>query len=186
LHANPTTAPLSFPEERGGTFDLPASLWRRGIGLRAAHSQDIAWLRLLYRQLRGVEFAPMGWPEPALHAFLDQQFALQHIHYTRHYQGVDFLIIERDGQPVGRFYLQTNPPDHLLVDISLGDGARGQGIGTALIGWAQQQAQAARCGMRLHVEHGNQDALRLYRRLGFGVVEAMPTHALMRWRPEFG
>lgn len=183
LHLASTTAPLSFPAERGGAFALPAPLQRRGIGVRAARSQDIAWLRALYRELRGVEFAPMGWPEQALHAFLDQQFAMQHLHYVRHYPDVDFLIVERDGEPIGRLYLQTQAPEHLLVDISLSATSHGQGIGTGLIEWAQQRALATQCGMRLHVEHGNQDALRLYLRLGFRVIEQMPTHALMRWWP---
>ncbi|MGH8079227.1 MAG: GNAT family N-acetyltransferase [Lysobacter sp.] len=173
--------PLAFPDARGDDFELPASLSGCGIGLRAAQAQDIDWLRALYRRQRADEFAPMGWPEQALQAFLDQQFDMQHLHYVRYYERADFLMIERDGVAVGRMYLQRTAPEHLLVDISLDAGVRGQGIGAALIAWAQDEARARGRCMRLHVEHGNHGARRLYERLGFVLVESMPTHALMRW-----
>jgi ribosomal protein S18 acetylase RimI-like enzyme len=184
MHALQSASPLAFPDAHGGALELPASLSGRGIAVRAARTHDIDWLRGMYRRLRAQEFAPMGWPAQALHAFLDQQFTMQHVHYIRHYQRADFLMVERDGQRLGRIYLQRTAPEHLLVDISLEESARGSGIGGALIVWAQDEARALGRGMRLHVEHGNHGARRLYERLGFVVVDAMPTHALMRWESD--
>lgn len=181
-----SAAPLPFPQERGGTWTLPASLSGRGIGLRAARGEDIDWLLSLYRELRAPEFAELGWPQPALHAFLDQQFMLQHVHYLRHYGEAEFLIVEQAGRPVGRFYLLREAREHLLVDISLAPASCGQGLGSALIAMAQQQAGALGRGMRLHVESANTAAQRLYERLGFRVVEALPTHIMMRWAPAQG
>lgn len=175
---------LAFPPPRPGHLDLPAPLEGRGIALRPATDGDIDWLRALYRQLRAHEFAPMGWPPQALAAFLDQQFAMQHLHYVRYYERADFLVVEREGAPVGRLYLQRNAPEHLLVDISLDARVRGDGIGSALIQWAQHEAHARGRGLRLHVEHGNHGARRLYERLGFALVENLPTHALMRWEAD--
>lgn len=175
---------LAFPPPRDGHLDLPAPLEGRGIGLRAATDADIGWLRTLFRQLRAHEFAPMGWPPQALAAFLDQQFAMQHLHYTRHYERGEFLVVERDGAPVGRLYLQRSAPEHLLIDITLDPHARGTGIGSALIRWAQDEAHARGRGMRLHVEHGNHGARRLYERLGFAVADTLPTHSLMRWEAD--
>ncbi|MBT2747290.1 MULTISPECIES: GNAT family N-acetyltransferase [unclassified Lysobacter] len=176
--------PLAFPDARGDDFELPASLSGRGIGLRSARAHDIDWLRALYRAQRADEFAPMGWPPQALQAFLDQQFTMQHLHYVRYYERADFMVVERESTAVGRIYLQRTAPEHLLVDISLDESARGSGIGAALIVWAQDEARALGRGMRLHVEHGNHGARRLYERLGFVVVDAMPTHALMRWESD--
>lgn len=172
------------PEGRGDGFDLPASLIERGIGLRPAVDADIGWLRALYRQLRAHEFAPMGWPPQALAAFLDQQFAMQHLHYVRYYERADFLVVEREGAPIGRIYLQRAAPEHLLVDISLDARAHGSGIGGGLVRWAQHEAHARGRGMRLHVEHGNHGARRLYERLGFVLTENLPTHAAMRWESD--
>ncbi|SDY91167.1 Ribosomal protein S18 acetylase RimI [Lysobacter sp. yr284] len=172
------------PEGRGDGLDLPASLAQRGIGLRAARADDIGWLRTLYRELRAHEFAPMGWPPQALAAFLDQQFAMQHLHYVRYYERADFLVVEHEGAPVGRIYLQRAAPEHLLVDISLDARARGSGIGAGLVRWAQDEAHARGRGMRLHVEHGNHGARRLYERLGFVLTENLPTHAAMRWESD--
>ncbi|MEH6420583.1 GNAT family N-acetyltransferase [Pseudomonas sp. CGJS7] len=180
----PSTPSLAFANAPGGRFELPASLSGRGIGLRAALTEDIDWLRGLYRRQRTPEFAPMGWPEQALLAFLDQQFEMQHLHYMRYYERADFLVIERERAAVGRLYLQRTAPEHLLVDIMLDESVRGAGIGSALIVWAQDEARARGRGMRLHVEHGNHAARRLYERLGFVAVEALPTHALMRWESD--
>lgn len=182
LHS--ASPPLTFPPSRGGDFRLPAPLEGRGIVLRPAVDADLGWLRALYRQLRAHEFAPMGWPPQALCAFLDQQFVMQHLHYVRYYERADFLVVEFDGAPAGRLYLQRAAPEHLLVDISLDARVRGGGIGSALIRWAQDEAHARGRGMRLHVEHGNHGARRLYERLGFAVTETLPTHALMRWEAD--
>lgn len=182
--AIPQPPTLAFPPPRAGHLDLPAPLEGRGIGLRPAVDADVGWLRALYRQLRAHEFAPMGWPPQALAAFLDQQFAMQHLHYVRHYERADFLVVERDGVPAGRIYLQRNAPEHLLIDITLDAAMRGGGLGGALIRWAQDEAHARGRGMRLHVEHGNHGARRLYERLGFAAAETLPTHTLMRWEAD--
>jgi len=174
---------LSFPPHRGGPcLCVPAPLAARGVSLRAARDQDLAWLRRHYQQRRAAEFAPLGWPAAALSAFLDQQFAMQHLHYVRYYADAEFLIVEREAEPVGRLYLLRRAPEHLLVDIGLDPVERGQGLGAALIATAQADAAAAGRGLRLHVEHGNDAARRLYQRLGFQHEENLPTHAAMRWR----
>lgn len=175
---------LSFPPpHRGGPcLRLAASVSEQGVSLRAARDDDMAWLRRHYHQRRAAEFAPLGWPAAALDAFLDQQFALQHQHYTRYYADAQFLIVERDAAPIGRLYLLRRAPEHLLVDIGLDANQRGQGLGAALIAAAQDDAAASGRGLRLHVEHGNDAARRLYQRLGFEHEENLPTHAAMRWR----
>ncbi|WP_363796771.1 GNAT family N-acetyltransferase [Lysobacter firmicutimachus] len=178
------TPTLSFPPpHRGGPcLRWPESLSAQGVSLRAARDDDIEWLRLHYRERRAAEFAPLGWPAAALTAFLDQQFAMQHLHYTRYYADAQFLIVERGDAPIGRLYLLRRAPEHLLVDIGLAPGQRGQGLGAALIGGAQADAAECGRGLRLHVEHGNASARRLYERLGFEHEEDLPTHAAMRWR----
>ena len=189
-----------FPPERPDRLQTPASLTGRGFSLRALTDHDLPWLRDLYATTRADEMAPLPWPAAAKRAFLDQQFTLQHNHYLAMFGGSDFLAIQHDGAPLGRFYLQRSPdgridgtaealseaqPDeHLVVDIALFPQARGSGIGGALIAEAQARAAAAGCGMRLHVMATNPAAQRLYERLGFALVPegGTPTHRLMRWR----
>lgn len=177
----PRLAP--FPAERPDRMQTPASLAGRGFSLRAVNDRDLPWLRDLYASTRAEEMAPVPWPEIAKRSFLDQQFALQHQHYLAHFGDTDFLAIERDGRPVGRYYLQRVAPEHLIVDISLFPDQRGQGLGAALIGQSQTEAAALGRGMRLHVNLANPGARRLYERLGF-VAGAMEGHHLpMRWTP---
>ena len=163
-------------------MQTPALLIERGFSLRAARDDDLRWLRDLYASTRAEEMAPVPWPEIAKRSFLDQQFELQHHHYLTHYVDADFLAIEHaERGPIGRYYLQRNPPEHLLVDISLFPGMRGQGIGRALIEASQRHAQALGCGMHLHVQQTNPAARRLYERLGFASDGSEGSHRHMRW-----
>lgn len=174
-------AAAGFPK-RGANFAVPAALRARGIGLRAARDADLPWLRDLYASTRSAELAAVPWPEAAKRAFLDQQFALQHAHYLRHFADADFLIVETAQAPVGRLYLQRGAARHVLVDISLLPAWRGQGVGTALIAHAQALAAAAGCALSLHVLYANPAAQRLYARLGFVAGNASETHLEMLWR----
>ncbi|MBD7923826.1 GNAT family N-acetyltransferase [Xanthomonas bonasiae] len=170
-----------FPD-RCANVAAPAALRARGISLRAAVETDLPWLRDLYASTRSAELAAVPWPETAKRAFLDQQFALQHAHYLRHFADADFLIVETAQAPLGRLYLQRGAAQHVLVDISLLPAWRGQGMGTALIAQAQALAAAAGCALSLHVLHANPDAQRLYARLGFVAGDASDTHLEMHWR----
>lgn len=165
-------------------MQTPALLTERGFSLRALHNRDLPWLRDLYASTRAEEMAPVPWPEIAKRSFLDQQFGLQHQHYTTHFADADYLAIEQAGHgPVGRYYLQRVAPEHLLVDISLFPALRGSGVGSALIRQSQLDAAALGRGMRLHVQQTNPGAQRLYERLGFIVEGAEGSHRLMCWSP---
>ncbi len=177
----PRLAP--FPEERPDRMQTPASLAGRGFSLRGLCDDDLPWLRDLYASTRAAEMATVSWPEIAKRSFLDQQFALQHRHYLAHFGDSDFLAIEQDGRPAGRYYLQRVAPDHLIVDISLFPHLRGQGVGAALIGQSQTEAAALGRGMRLHVSTSNPGARRLYERLGFVGGNAENGYRPMRWAP---
>ncbi|RNF86563.1 GNAT family N-acetyltransferase [Montanilutibacter psychrotolerans] len=184
---------LAFPAHRDDGIATPASLTGRGIALRHAQSSDLPYLRELYASTREQELAQVAWPPQARQAFLDSQFALQHLHYVNHFPQAAFLVIEQHGDPVGRYYLQRGdasrahhdevPGDDLLIDISLGPAVRGQGLATALIGDSQRQAARHGRGMQLHVQCDNTGAARLYQRLGFSVVADEGAYQRLRWDP---
>ena len=174
-----------FPAERLDRMKTPAHLAERGFSLRTLHDGDMPWLCELYASTRAEELALVPWPETTKHAFLAQQFALQHQHFVTHFPDADFLMIEHASQgPVGRYYLWRTPREHLLVDISLIPNARNHDLGSQLIKQSQKEAQSSDCPMTLHVSHANVRARRLYERLGFVEVPSeAPTHAKMRWLP---
>jgi GNAT superfamily N-acetyltransferase len=171
-----------FPgERRPALAGIAASA---GWHWRALRHGDLPWLATLYASTREEELRPVPWPESSKQQFLMQQFIAQHRHYLDTYRNAHYLAILWDGQPVGRFYIDEDGTDDLIVDISLMPSWRGRGIGAAVIG-CQLQASAARGrGVALHVMQHNHGARRLYERLGFAATEADAgePYLPMRWQ----
>ena len=103
------------------------------IGLRAVSDGDEEFLRIVYAESRREELDQVVWPEGAREAFLRSQFDAQAAHYTRHYPGAEFLIVEHHGQPAGRLYVRRSPPEIRIMDIAIVPRFRSRGIGTALL-----------------------------------------------------
>ncbi|MEG3191232.1 GNAT family N-acetyltransferase [Lysobacter sp. D1-1-M9] len=183
------TRPPGFPELREGDGDAAALAHGipGGILLRAAIASDLPYLRQLYADMREAEMAQVPWPPAAKRAFLDQQFALQHAHYVRHFPGASFMVLQCRAAQVGRYYLLRDS-DFLIIDISLDPQIQGQGVGRALIKRTQALAASLGRGVRLSVRLDNVEARRLYERLGFrrGAVDEHATHLSMRWEPLAG
>ena len=163
----------------------PPPRWAaQGLTLRPVCPDDRDFLRVLFGDVRADEVALAGWPEPRSETFLDSQFALQSAHFDLYFAPADAQIVEAAGQPIGRLYLHDSPEGRLVVDISLLQAWRGRGLGTALL--RQVQIQTRRSGLActwLHVEARNIGAMRLYKRLGFQIVDRGATHWRMEWKP---
>lgn len=166
----------------------PAALPGRGIALRHATSADLPFLRELYAGFRFAELLPLPWSEAEKQAFLDDQFRLQHLHFTTHFPKADFWIVEESrpaavARAVGRLYLDRSGADWRIIDIGLAGAMRGGGLGTALIEWTQQACiDAGGTAIDLHVMTTNARARALYERLGFVVRgEVSGYHQPMRW-----
>lgn len=170
-----------FPPAAGPAPALPDRWLARGYSLRPAEPRDLPGLLRLYADTRAEEMAAVPWPGLVKESFLADQFRLQHQHYVVHYAGTQFLVIERTGQLVGRFYLWRGAPADLVVDISLLSAHRGQGLGRALLEGAQASAAAEGRPLRLHVHKANVAARRLYERLGFRIDEDDGSHHGMGW-----
>jgi ribosomal protein S18 acetylase RimI-like enzyme len=161
----------------------PALLRERGLVLRWLRGGDLPWLRELYATTRADEMAPVPWPAAQKRHFLDQQFALQHDHFVRHFGEADFLAIEQpEGRPIGRYYVGRGETFH-VVDIALTPACYRQGIGTALITHTLAEAADGGRNVLLHVNKFNDRAMKLYSRLGFAVSEDTGSHWQMRWSP---
>lgn len=152
------------------------------LSLRPALPDDLPFLAAVYASTRIEELAPTGWPDEAKTAFLQQQFSAQHDHYHTHYPGADFLIIERDGQPIGRLYVARWPRELRLMDIALLPQYRNRGLGTQILRGLLAEAQASGKRVSLHVEAYN-PAMRLYERHGFQKITDTGVYWLMEWEP---
>jgi GNAT superfamily N-acetyltransferase len=155
---------------------------RFDIAYRPFTEADLPLIERLYVSTREAEVAQTGWPEDAQRAFLSQQFRAQHSHYQTHYYDMEWLIVERAGQPIGRLYLFEASDEFEIVDITIGPEARGEGIGGAIIEDVFDLARPTGKRVSIHVEKNN-PARRLYLRMGFVMIEDRGVYDLMAWEP---
>ncbi|WP_442880904.1 GNAT family N-acetyltransferase [Brevundimonas sp.] len=153
------------------------------LQLRPAHDGDLDFLRRLYHSFRAGEMAPVPWSQAEKDAFLDDQFRLQHRHFTTVFPEADFLVVEQGNAPIGRLYLQRDEEGVLVVDIGLLPDFRRQGIGRVLMEWVLREAADAQAAkVWLHVLEQNLPARRLYEQLGFVVVGGQDVRMRMERR----
>lgn len=138
------------------------------VTLRALHPNDMAFIERLFASSRAEEMSHTGWPAEQIAAFLRQQFNAQHTYYQAHYSDGELLIIELDGQSIGRLYMFWGPTTLNLIDITLLPEFQGRGIGSSLIEAQLRRADELGLKVELFVEYFN-PAQRLYGRLGFHV-----------------
>lgn len=153
------------------------------IAFRSAERADLSFLRALYAQSREPELAQVTWPIQAKQAFCDSQFDLQHRHYILHAPPTAaFLVMVMEAQPIGRLYLHWSTDELRIVDILVERAHRGRGLGSMVIrGLQAAVSHAGLITLSLHVAEQNHQALRLYRRLGFGEGERRGAHLRMDW-----
>ena len=151
-----------------------------GLSFRTMGDADLPFLRRLYASTRALELSIVPWTDAQKAAFLDQQFRAQHTHYQTHYATAHWLVILRAGESIGRLYLDRWTHEYRLIDIAFLPEHCGQGLGAALLSDVIAEATADGKCVTIHVEKHN-PAMRLYRRLGFVVVEDKGIYDLMRW-----
>jgi ribosomal protein S18 acetylase RimI-like enzyme len=154
-----------------------------GVSYRVSTDGDVPLLAAIYASTRLEEVATTGWPAEMQQQFLAQQADAQHRHYRRHYPDAEWLLIERGGEPIGRLYLEEWSSEFRLIDIALLPGARGGGVGSAILDDLMAMCRAAGKSLSIHVERNN-PALSLYLRLGFTKIDEHGVYDLMEWRPE--
>lgn len=153
-----------------------------GLSLRDETADDTAFVAALYASSREQEMSVLDWPEEAKLAFLFEQYTLQRDHYRTHYSAAEFLVLERNGEPVGRIYIKRGSTEIRLMEISLLASLRGQGIGSVLLDHLMAEARERNQCITLHVEPDN-PAQRLYSRLGFELREQRGIYDFLEWRP---
>ncbi|UZK66218.1 GNAT family N-acetyltransferase [Sphingomonas sp. M1-B02] len=180
-----------FPPAAATPPALSDSLRARGIALRPAATGDLPFLRDLFADFRAIELALTPWSEAQKRAFTDDQFRLQHLHFTRHHARANFWVTVQalplgPSRAIGRLYLDRSTRDWQIIDIGFAAESRGQGLGHLMLKWIQQSAAAAEAGsVRLQVASNNPRAHALYARLGFrDDGDGGETHQPMAWRPQ--
>jgi len=150
------------------------------LRLRPIKASDEEFLFRLYMSTRETEMTLVAWSEEQKLSFLRMQFKAQHDYYQQQFPEAAFGVVERDGQAVGRLYVDRRPNEIRIIDIALLPEYRQSGTGQALLQGLLDEAALAGKPVRIHVFQGN-PALRLYHRLGFVHVGDTGLYQLMEW-----
>lgn len=154
----------------------------KNLVLRAVHSGDMPFLEKLYASTRQEEMSLAGLPKAQADAFLAMQFNAQHQHYQKHYQQAQWSIVECDGVPAGRLYINRATRDIRIIDIALLPEYKNRGIGRQLVEPLLAEARRKAVTVSLHVDKNN-PVRQWYCRLGFIMAEDKGVYDFMRYSP---
>ncbi|WP_417544433.1 GNAT family N-acetyltransferase [Marinobacter sp.] len=142
--------------------------------LRKARPDDIEWLYELNRK---------SFVEVVVRQFgkWDEAFQRQ-IFFLKWEKPRPAQIIEQGSDRVGVVILEQLKDCNWLHEIQICPNYQGQGLGTTLLRDLLADARSRGVPLRLQVLHANQDAKRLYARMGFLEIERLANHFLMEIR----
>jgi len=155
---------------------------RDAIAFRAATPDDVPFLRTLYHTTRSDEMQVLPWTDEEKAVFLDMQFSAQKQHYEDFYPDCQFLVIELEGEAIGRLYIDRREDEIEVVDIALLPAYRARGIGRMLLEEILSEGKASNRRVTIYVEHNN-PARHLYDRLGFTHVDTNGVYHFLVWKP---
>jgi ribosomal protein S18 acetylase RimI-like enzyme len=152
----------------------------QSITLRRVAADDETFLLKLFGSTRE-EFKILASAE--LEALVRMQFTLRQQQYRNGYPNAEDQLIIRDGQPVGRIFINEGEEELTLVDIALLPEYRNRGIGNFLLDQLLTRATSAKKTVRLQVFNSN-PARRLYERLGFAEIGRDSMYIEMRYESD--
>lgn len=152
------------------------------ITSRPIAPQDDLFLLHLYTVGREEEFKLLPWSPAEKAAFMQMQFQAQRADYQRRFPHADYNLILADNEPVGYLYVARSSHEIRALDIAIAPEQRNRGIGTAVLHQLIAEAEASKLPLSYMVLRFNEDALRLYLRLGFQVAGEHGNHYLLQWQ----
>lgn len=142
------------------------------IALRPGADGDREFLwRLHGETMREYVAETWGWDEVFQRSRFDAQF-----------DPPSFLVIEKDGAPIGYMSVRRTADEIFLAAIEIAPARQNRGIASRLIHELLREADQSHLPVKLQVLKVN-PARRLYERLGFVDAGETATHYLMRREP---
>lgn len=150
------------------------------LSLRNASPEDETFLKELFFDVRGDEFAIAGLPAAQFESLLSMQYAAQKKSYEAGFPSAVHSIIEFDGKRIGRQLINRSDEKIHLIDIAILREFRGKGIGSHLLDELKSKTKTKT--VSLNVFKNNHGAIRLYERHGFAVVRDDGSYLEMEWK----
>ena len=149
---------------------------------RVAKAEDEALLYRIFAEVKGQEFAPLGWPPEQLESLLRMQYQARKTSYAQtNPAAIDTILCLENETPVGRHLVERQPERYRTVDIAILAEHRNCGIGSWAIRQIQQVAELEGVAYRLRADRAS-PAQRLYDRLGFISIAGDEQGFEMEWR----
>ena len=159
---------------------MPGTVASARVALRPATADDRDFLVAFYGSTRD-DLALLPLDTEQRDAIVRMQFHAQDMHYRQTNHDASFEVVEIEGRPIGRLYVDRRADDIRIIDISLLPEHRNAGIGSALVRAVQDEAAASGRTVSLHVTIGN-PAAGLYDRLGFRLADDLGVYRQLEWR----
>ena len=153
------------------------------VSLRPVTDADQEFLIGVYADSRAAELAQVDWDDSQKDAFIRWQYAMQKQEYETRYPSARYEIILVDGNPAGRFWVGTDEKEIRLLDIALLTEFQKGGVGTILLRQLMDEATRTNKALRHMVFMLNDNAHRLYERLGFKTIDDVGGYLHMEWLP---
>jgi len=143
---------------------------------------DAPFLLMVYASTRSKEMAVVSWSDEQKRIFLEMQFQAQHNYYLSRYPNASYSIINLEGQPIGRLYVERQEDKIKILDITVLPEYRNRGVGTKLIAEILQAGEQAEKPVQIYIESYNPSA-NLFSRLGFHPTAEEGINLLWQWSP---
>lgn len=166
-------------EQRRNEVTEPSSLSSR-VTFRDVTTADREFLFQVFESASRSNFMDAGLADESLEQILEMQFAAQDRGYSQTFPAADRKLICLSGKPVGRLYVSRTQNEIRLVEMTLLENVRNQGVGACVIRELINEAVELQVPLRLSVAFSNR-ALSLYQRLGFREIEQQSTTFTMEW-----
>lgn len=167
-----------------GTLEIPSPLGM--LRLRPEQDEDRVFRFRLFCDSRLPEWYAVQLEPAVREQLMRHQFEAQTATYAARFPRARFDIIEFGGEKIGRIVV-NRPGDVVhIVDQAIVPALRNCGIGTAIMHALMLEAADSQLPVRLKVADANDPSLRLYRRLGFVPIQAIPAYIELEWRVRSG
>ena len=143
---------------------------------RPAVNQDLKFcLNLHHKAFKVYVSAIWGWDEEKQNTMFNDGFTVDAI-----------KIITIAQKDIGYYQLEEDDKHVIVCDLIIDQNYQGIGIGSSILKEIIEASIVKNQVIKLGVFKMNQRAMKLYRRLGFKVVEESETHYMMKYEPQKG
>ncbi|MET3697094.1 acetyltransferase (GNAT) family protein [Bacillus oleivorans] len=149
-------------------------------------SLDESFLFDNYLSFRWDEVSAFSWSLEEKTTFLQMQFHLKQRSYQQQFPNLETFILTVDSEKVGHYMVAKTSSEIRLVDLFIIPAYRSKGIGSFVMKKLMKKAKENSQTMTLSVFYQNNQARKLYEKLGFVLEKEEVPYIKMRWNPFIG